>query len=239
VLHIFSIIALWSILYSCGGMLNGLSSFRRKSIWVTFSGSMHVRFMSRVNEILAVEKDRRGETLLLKDNVKPLQKGQILLKVQNFAVTANTVTYATVGEKFGYWDFHKNIHEIGSQSKYGFVPAIGWATVEESSNDDIPVGGKYFGWYPMAKYVTVSAEARSSGFRDVGSHRCNHAPVYVDFTRSDTDPYYCDSSADGEDRQALLRGLFLTSFLANEYLLDANYYQVRTYVSATCILYTL
>lgn len=188
---------------------------------------LRIRHMSRVNKILAIDKNRHGETLLLQENVKSLESGQILLRVQKFALTANTVTYATVGDKFGYWDFHKNIHDYGNQSKWGFVPAIGWATVEESNNNNIPVGGKYFGWYPMAKYFTLKAEPKSSGFRDVGDHRQKHAPVYVDYTRTDTDPYYCDSSVDGEDRQALLRGLFLTSFLANEFLLDKSYYQVR------------
>ena len=119
-----------------------------------------------------------------------------------------------------------NLHDVGSTSKWGFVPAIGWATIEESYNDDIPVGGKYFGWFPMAQYVTIKAQAKKNGFRDIGEHRKKHAPVYVDFTRTDADPYYCDPTVDGEDRQAILRGLFLTSFLANEFLLEHSYFQV-------------
>ena len=61
------------------------------------------RQFSRVNEMLAVERNSRGQTLLVKDEMRPLVRGEVLLKVHKFALTANTVTYATVGDKFKYW----------------------------------------------------------------------------------------------------------------------------------------
>ena len=35
----------------------------------------------------------------------PLAQGQVRLRVERFALTANTVTYATTGDTLGYWDF--------------------------------------------------------------------------------------------------------------------------------------
>ncbi|MEC8426990.1 MAG: DUF2855 family protein, partial [Pseudomonadota bacterium] len=34
-----------------------------------------------------------------------LQDGQVLLKVDQFAFTANNVSYAAIGKAFHYWDF--------------------------------------------------------------------------------------------------------------------------------------
>ena len=136
------------------------------------------------------------------------------------------MTYATVGDKFGYWDFPPS----DEPSEWGRVPAIGWATIQESKVSSISSGGRYFGWQPMSQYLSVAAVPRYNGFRDCGHHRSKHAYVYVDFVRTDLDPYYVDSSVDGEDRQALLRGLFITAFLADEFLKDMNYFDAKSIV---------
>ncbi|CAM9428119.1 unnamed protein product, partial [Ectocarpus fasciculatus] len=173
-----------------------------------------------------VNRRDHADTRLIQEDVEALQPGQLRLQVESFALTANTVTYATVGDKFGYWDFYPSREPL----QWGRVPAIGWARVVESTVDSVSEGGRYFGWFPMSEFVTMSAVTRRSGFRDVGPHRAKHAPVYVDFMRTDLDPYHVDSSRDGEDRQILLRGLFLTSFLADEYLADLQYYDAKTIV---------
>lgn len=82
----------------------------------------------------------------------------------------------------------------------------------------------------MAKYVNLNAKIRRDGFSDIGSHRSMHAPVYTTFTRTNLDAYYADSSTDGENRQALLRGLFLTSFLADELLRELSYFGAKNVI---------
>ena len=122
----------------------------------------------------------------------------------------------------GYWDFFPS----SDPSTWGRVPAVGYAEIVESRNADLPVGGRYHGWFPMAETVTFSATATRDGFRDDGDHRQAHASIYRSYSRTDLDPLdprsIGDDAPDGEDRHALLRVLLLTGFLADEYFADSG-----------------
>ncbi len=148
----------------------------------------------------------------------PLADGYIRLRVESFALTANTVTYAVAGDMLGYWDFFP-AHEAG----WGRVPAMGWGELIESRIPELAVGARYYGWFPMASHVDFQAGVTSLGFRDDGVHRQAHAPVYRAFTDARRDPLY-QSGADAEARQALLRGLFQTAFLADDALAEQQDY---------------
>ena len=53
----------------------------------------------------------------------PLGDGEVRLRIESFSVTANNVTYAVVGDAFGYWNFFPaNAEPIGD---WGVVPM--WA----------------------------------------------------------------------------------------------------------------
>lgn len=173
------------------------------------------------NVVLEVSRTDHGETRLVTDDLPDLVDGQVRLRVDSFAVTANNVTYAVAGDVLGYWDFFPAAAD--DRDAWGRVPVMGWADVVDSANADIPVGGRYFGWYPMAQYVTFDATATAEGFRDDGEHRAAHASVYRGYTEIERDPLY-DGEDDGESRHALLRGLFLTGFLADEFFADTNYF---------------
>jgi hypothetical protein len=73
----------------------------------------------------------------------------------------------------------------------------------------------------MASSVTFTASTTSDGFRDDGAHRQAHAPIYRAYLSTAVDPWY-DASPDGEDRHAVLRVLFLTGFLADEFFADCG-----------------
>ena len=73
----------------------------------------------------------------------------------------------------------------------------------------------------MAETVTFTATPRRDGFRDDGDHRQAHAPIYRTYTRTDLDPFH-DDGPDGEERHAILRVLFLTGFLAEEFFADSG-----------------
>ncbi len=122
-----------------------------------------------------------------------------------------------MGDAFGYWDF------FPADEGWGRVPAMGWADVVDSANPDIAIGGRYYGWYPMAGSVTISAGITDDGFRDDGPHRQAHAPVYRRYVNTDDDPLY-ESGDDGENRQCLLRGLFLTGFFAEQFFAGRDYF---------------
>lgn len=186
---------------------------------------------STSNVLLAVEKDNIRSTQVIETILQPLQQNEVRLKIEKFALTSNTVTYGKVGEKIGYFDFYPTKHE-----SLRCVPAIGWAEVVESNVPGVPVGGRHFGWYPMSKYVTVEATPSKNGFKDIGIHRKSSAEVYTEHIRTDLDSFrdmtLADKNEDDyDDRQALLRGLFLTSFLADEFLADkSNYFDAKTIV---------
>ncbi len=172
------------------------------------------------NTILEIDRTDHGDTRLVTEDAAPLAEGQVRLRIDRFALTANNITYAVAGDLLGYWDF------FPAEDGWGRVPAMGWADVVESENEQVPVGGRYYGWFPMAQFVTFDATASSDGFRDDGEHRAKHAPVYRSYLHTSNDPWY-EEGVDGEDRHALLRGLFLTGFLADEFFADDHYFGVE------------
>ena len=84
-------------------------------------------------------------------------------------------------------------------------------------------GSRYYGWFPLAQYLDLDVTPTADGIRDDGAHRSAHAPVYRSYLDTRRDPMY-DAGEDAEDRHALLRGLFLTGFLADEFFADSDYF---------------
>jgi hypothetical protein len=146
---------------------------------------------------------------------EPLADGDVRLSVESYSLTANTATYAQFGDMLDYWGFYP------VDAEWGRVPAIGWARVVESNVDGIEVGQRVSGWFPMATTVDVTAQAVSAGIRDVGAHRVNHAQVYRTFNRTDVDGMY--TGVDDEDRLSLLRGLYITGFLIDQFFAGRGY----------------
>lgn len=175
---------------------------------------------------LEVHRTEIGRTRLVEEPVADgdLADGQVRVSIDRFAITANNITYAVFGDMLGYWDFFPT-----GDDEWGRVPAMGWATVVESNNAEIAVGGRYYGWYPMSSHATFTPAPVRDGFRDDGAHRAAHAPVYRSYVSTEADPMYpgaaegVDGSLDdAEDRHVLLRGLALTGFLAEEFFADGG-----------------
>lgn len=175
------------------------------------------------NAVLEVDRARCGETRVVESEMPALSPGAVRLRIDRFAVTANNVTYAVLGDMLGYWDFFPT-----GDPAWGRVPAMGWADVVESTHPDVATGGRYYGWFPMARFVDLTVSATSDGLRDDGDHRRAHAPVYRSYVETTHDPMYPSAAGvdlgDVEDRHALLRGLFLTGFLADTFFADADYH---------------
>lgn len=174
-------------------------------------------------ENLHLEIDRKdhGVSRLMEEPLPQLEPGQVRLRVDRFALTANTVTYATTGDLLGYWDFYPS-----GAAGWGRVPAMGWAEVAATAHPEVAIGGRYYGWFPMSRYVDVAVKPTSDGLRDEGAHRAAHAPVYRAFAATERDPLY-EAGVDAEDRHALLRGLFATGFLAEDFFADNQYFGAR------------
>jgi hypothetical protein len=178
------------------------------------------------DQVLEVKRASFGESRLSPIIASDLSDGQIRLRIDSFAVTANNISYAGAGDLLGYWDFFPADDD---PQTWGRVPAMGWAEIVESRVADLAVGGRYYGWFPMASSVTFTATATDDGFRDDGAHRQAHAPIYRTYLSTAVDPWY-DPSPDGEDRHAVLRVLFLTGFLADEFFADSSYFGAQQVV---------
>jgi len=163
------------------------------------------------------EVDRHDiQTIRVVDAVpNPLAPGQVRMDIERFALTSNNITYAIAGEMLDYWGF------FPTPAPWGRIPAIGLGSVVETANPDIEIGGRYFGFYPMADQLIVQAERRGDlGFRDIGSHRANHAATYTDFRNIGADASF---DAGKSDEYLLLWGMFMTSFLIDDQLGDRDF----------------
>ena len=147
---------------------------------------------------LLVRKNPLSETELRSTAPLPLATGQVRVQVDCFALTANNITYAAMGEMLQYWQFFPS-----SEPGWGIVPVWGFGTVQESLHPDVVVGERLYGYWPMASEAVLSPHRTSAtGFSDGAAHRAGLHAVYNHYLRCNTDPFY---RADNEDIQALLR----------------------------------
>ncbi len=168
--------------------------------------------------ILEVRRDDLAEARILEVETPELGEGDVLFRVERFALTANNITYGVMGDALGYWDFFP-----AGDEGWGRIPAMGWAELVASGNQEIETGGRYYGWYPMAGHCTMRAEATDGGLRDVSPNRTAHAPIYRAYSETSRDPLYREGE-ENEDRHALLRGLFGTAWLAEDFFAENSYF---------------
>lgn len=149
-----------------------------------------------------------------------LEEGEILVKVNRFAYTANNITYAVAGDMIGYWQFFP---PAGEQTDgWGIIPVWGFAEVAESKHGAIPVGEKFFGYFPPAKYLKMTPDRISdTRFLDASDHRQKLPAGYNYYNRVENEKGY-DPAFDKE--RMLLTPLHLTSFCIWDALQDNNWY---------------
>lgn len=139
-----------------------------------------------------------------------LADGEVLLKVDRVALTANNISYAATGDALGYWRF------FPAEEGFGRIPAMGWGEVLVSAHPDVMRGERVWGFFPLSTHLKIRAgKVSANGFADVSPHREGLAPVYAQFDRASANPFY---DVAREDQDSLLRGLFLTSWLVEDFL---------------------
>ena len=142
-----------------------------------------------------------------------LQDGEVRLLIDEFALTANNITYGVFGEAMGYWKFFP-----ADEAGWGRIPVWGFATVNESLHEDIDPGDRFFGYFPMGTELIVRPDdVREGGFLDSSSHRQGLPLFYNRYVSVSSDPGY---RADYEHQQMLFRPLFLTAFLIDDQLAE-------------------
>ena len=160
---------------------------------------------------IEVRKDNWGETRVLPETWdETLADDEVLLKVDRLALTANNISYANAGDTLGYWGF------FPTEPEWGRIPAMGWGEVVASAHPDVVVGERIWGWFPFSNYLKIRAgKVSASRITDVSPHRAEYAPVYAQYDRASASPIYDPAR---EDHDSLLRGLFMTSWLVEDFL---------------------
>ncbi len=143
----------------------------------------------------------------------PLADGELRLRIDSFALTANNITYAVFGETMRYWDFFPT-----GDPATGCLPVWGFGEVAESCCDEIAVGERLYGFLPAGDELVLAPAGISRGaFFDASAHRRDLPAVYNQLVRCAGDRGH-DPAREAE--QALLRPLFTTSFLIDDFLAD-------------------
>ena len=143
----------------------------------------------------------------------------LLVKVDRFAFTANNITYATLGEQLKYWQL------FPAPEGFGNIPVWGFGEVIASRHPSIAIGERLFGYFPMATHLVIeAADVSKRGLRDAAAHRQGVAPVYNAYARVSDDAAF--EGLNG-DYQALLRPLFMLSFLVDDFLREHDFFGAR------------
>jgi NADPH:quinone reductase-like Zn-dependent oxidoreductase len=176
--------------------------------------------MTDTGLVLEVKKSDWAKTRFVEEPVPSLAPNQVLFRVDRFALTANNISYALSGDMLGYWRF------FPTAEGWGRIPVMGFADVIGSTHADVKEGTRCFGFYPMGRHLVIQPGAVSANqIVDAAPHREGLAPAYAQYLPTTGDTVYAENR---EDQILLMRGLFMTSFLADDYLAERDYDGART-----------
>jgi hypothetical protein len=169
-----------------------------------------------------VNKSELTQTQLREATLPSLVDNAIRLRIESFSVTANNITYAVIGDMFGYWNF------FPAEGDFGVVPMWGHAVVQDSLHPDIAVGERVYGYLPMGTHLDVIPGKLSvSGFTDMAAHRQPMSPIYNQYSRLAADPEH-DPAKEAE--RMLFGPLFKTGFLIEAMLRREGWFGAQSVV---------
>ncbi len=166
--------------------------------------------------MLEVNRAQLAKTRLVERELSALEEGQVLAKVDRFALTANNITYGVVGDKFGYWSF------FPAPEGWGIVPVWGFADVAASRIGGVNEGDRLYGYFPMGTdLVLTPGKVLPERLVDASPHRLGLPPVYNSYARTGAEAGY-DRSLD--ELRALLLPLYATSYCLYDFLADNQWF---------------
>ena len=143
--------------------------------------------MSEAGWAIDIDREDITKADLVEDDAATaaLAPGQVRVRIDCYAMTANNITYAVFGQPAGlfgndqgYWDF------FAEPAAPGRLPVWGFATVERSAHPDVKEGERVYGYLPMSRRFVVCADnVRASGFDDVSAHRRPMSPCPPEASR--------------------------------------------------------
>ena len=150
-----------------------------------------------------------------------LDEGEVLARIERFALTTNNMTYAVYGDALKYWNLFP-----AELPGHGCMPAWGHAEIVESRASEVPVGTRVFGYFPIATHLTMRpTTVTSRSFIDGAEHRTGTPQVYnlYEFEPQDADPRL-------DSLTAIFRALFITSYTAADYLRERDFFDAEQFV---------
>lgn len=170
-----------------------------------------------------VLKDKIAKAEMVESELEALGEGAVRLEIESFSVTANNITYAAMGDGFGYWNFFPPVGNDTDDK--GIVPMWGHATVIESNSDELAVGERVYGYLPMASHLDVIPGKITAGtFMDIAEHRQPMSPIYNQYTRLAADPEH-DPAKEAE--RMIYGPLFKTGFLIEYFMRKEEWFGAR------------
>ena len=174
---------------------------------------------------LETRKNALGTTrLLATPDAGALQPGEVLMKIDRFALTTNNITYAAFGDAvMKYWQFFPT-----ADADWGHMPVWGFANVVASQVEGVAVGERFYGYFPIASHLRMQpVRVTARGFYDGAAHRGALVSAYNQYMRCSNDAGY---AAALEDYQMLVRPLFITSFMLADFLQDNGFFGAQQVV---------
>jgi hypothetical protein len=172
---------------------------------------------------LLTDKSALNHTRVATAPLAPAAEGEALLKIRRVAVTTNNITYAAFGDAMQYWNFFPT-----GEEGWGHMPVWGFADVVDSTVPGVENGERFYGYLPVASHLRMKpVRVGERGFYDGSEHRLSLTSAYNQYTRVTADPAYREA---GENYQALVRPLFITSFMLADFLQDNDFFGARRIV---------
>ena len=134
--------------------------------------------------MIASRRKDLEETVVLRDEIAPLEADEIRMRVDKVGLSANNLFYAQMGEA-PFLKFFA-VYPLGEEYKeLAIVPAWGVATVVESANPEIAVGQQFRGFLHMTNVVQMKARPTPEGFQAFGGDRDKINQAYNGFLTVD------------------------------------------------------
>lgn len=161
---------------------------------------------------MEVDREDHARTRIVEEPER-IDDGQVLARIERFAVTSNNVTYAEIGHTLGYWDFFPP-----ADAGWGRVPAFGYAEIIASRSPGVAAGTRLYGYLPMSSHVVLEpGRVGPHALHDTAAHRQPMSEVYNRYAITDSDPLHDGSR---EPQRMLLHPLFMTAFVIDDFFHD-------------------
>ena len=144
---------------------------------------------------------------------------QVHVAIESYALTANNITYGVAGDTMKYWNFYP------AAAGMGRIPVWGFGKVVQSSRPDVAVGERLYGYWPMSSDVVLTiGRTTPAALTETSPNRAELASVYNNYVRVAADPGMPPGS---EPYVSLVRPLFTTSFLIDDFLADNGFFGAK------------